>query len=128
MSRKFTPHLSKFIMYFLSGSTAAFADIGSYLLMLHIGVWYILASVISGIIGFFTAFLLHKYIVFQKKSKFLKHLRRYFMVDMVNLVIITVFLYALVDFWGIDPAIAKFVALTPVVLWNFFIYRFVVYV
>lgn len=50
------------------------------------------------------------------------------MVDMVNLVIITVFLYALVDFWGIDPAIAKFVALTPVVLWNFFIYRFVVYV
>lgn len=115
-------------MYFLSGVTAAVADLGSYLLMLHLSVWYILASVLSGVIGFFTAFLLNKYFVFKKKSDFKKHLGRYFLVDMTNLAFITGFLFILVDYWGMDPGIAKFVAMAPVVLWNFFVYRFVVYV
>ncbi|MCF7844861.1 MAG: GtrA family protein [Kiritimatiellales bacterium] len=128
MLQKLLPHLSKFIMYFLSGVTAAVADLGSYLLMLHLSVWYILASVLSGVIGFFTAFLLNKYFVFKKKSDFKKHLGRYFLVDMTNLAFITGFLFILVDYWGMDPGIAKFVAMAPVVLWNFFVYRFVVYV
>ncbi|MFA7681753.1 MAG: GtrA family protein [Candidatus Peribacteraceae bacterium] len=128
MFRTLLPHLIKFSLYFVSGCTAAVADIGSYFLLLYLGVWYITASVVSGIIGFFTAFFLHKYVVFQQRQRFMKHLGRYFIVDMTNLAIITGFLYVLVDIWGMDPRPAKFVALAPVVLWNFFVYKFVVYV
>ncbi len=128
MLRALFPHLRKFMLYVLSGGTAAVADIGSYFLLLQLGTWYITASVISGVIGFFTAFLLHKYVVFQKRKTFMSHLGRYFIVDMTNLAIITGFLYLLVDRGGMDPRPAKFVALAPVVLWNFFVYKFVVYV
>ena len=121
-------HIRRFTMYVLSGFGAAIADLGSYFILLHFDVWYIAASVMSGILGFVTAFLLHKYIVFQKNSAFIKHLVRYFIVDMINLGIITLILYGLVEHIGIDAGIAKFVALAPVVLWNFFVYKFFVYV
>ena len=128
MLRALLPHLTKFMLYVLSGCTAAAADIGSYFLLLSLGTWYIAASVVSGMIGFFAAFLLHKYVVFQKRSAFMSHLGRYFLVDMANLAIIIGLLYLLVDRGGMDPRPAKFVALAPVVLWNFFVYKFVVYV
>jgi putative flippase GtrA len=121
-------HYRKFALYMISGFGAAIADLGSYFLLLHFDVWYIAASIVSGIFGFATAFLLHKYIVFQKNDEFMKHLLRYFIVDMINLGIITLILYGLVEHIGIDAGIAKFAALAPVVLWNFFIYKFFVYV
>lgn len=128
MLKVFLPHARKFSLYFVSGCGAAVMDIGSYFVMLYFDVWYIFASIVSGVLGFFTAFLLHKYVVFQRGDMFLKHLLRYFIVDMINLGIITLLLYGLVDYIGIDPGIAKFIALAPVVLWNFFVYKFFVYV
>ena len=126
MQRLF-PHLRTFAMYLFSGGTAAVFDVGSYLLLLYSGVWFIAANVIAGVIGFFAAFLMHKFVVFQKQDNFLKHLGRFFIVDMSNLAIMTGLLYLLVDMAGIDASIAKFLVLAPMVLWNFFVYKFLVY-
>lgn len=126
--RQFFPHLTKFAVYLCSGCTAAVVDIGIYFLLLHVGVWYIVANVVGGVLGFFTAFLMHKFIVFQKKDDFLRHLGRYFIVDMVNTGIVTGLLYLLVDMADIDAAPAKFIAIAPMVLWNFFVYKFLVYI
>ncbi len=114
--------------YIGSGAFAAAVDVGSYFLLLQLGVWYIGANIIGGVLGFFAAFLLNKYIVFQKKNAFGRHLIRYFLVDMINVAILSVFLYLLVDFGSMDQGMAKFVAYAPVILWNFFVYKFVVYV
>ena len=126
--RQLLPHLTKFAMYLFSGGSAAVVDIGSYFVLLYFGVWYIAANIIAGVFGFFAAFLMHKFVVFQKKDNFLKHLVRFFIVDMTNLGIMTGLLYALVDIAGIDAGIAKFLVLAPMVLWNFFVYKFLVYV
>ena len=128
MTERLLAHIGTFAKYILSGSAAAVADIGSYFLLYSLGIWYIAASVISGVLGFSTAFLLHKYVVFGKRASFLRHLAKYFTVDMINLAITTGFLYILVDMMEFDPRPAKLVALIPVVLWNFFLYKFVVYV
>ena len=95
---------------------------------MHFGVWYVAANIVGGILGFFASFLLNKYVVFKKKDSFCKHLGRYFMVDMINLAVLTIILYLLVDYVGIDKGTAKFVAYAPVVLWNYFVYKFIVYV
>lgn len=126
--RAIFPHLTKFAVYIFSGCTAAAVDFGTYFLLLHFGVWYVLASVAGGVLGFFTAFLMHKFVVFQKRDDFLRHLGRYFAVDMVNTLVVTGLLYLLVDIGDIDAGPAKFIAIAPMVLWNFFVYKFVVYV
>ena len=126
--RQFFPHLKKFSMYVLSGCTAVLVDIVSYFFLIHVGMWYIGASVLSDILALIMAFLLHKYVVFQKHETFMRHFCRYVVVDVINMVIITGILYGLVDIWGADPRSAKIVALVPAMLWNFFVYKLVVYV
>ncbi len=121
-------HIRQYAKYLACGGTAAVVDFGIYFLLLRLDVWYPIANVIGGVLGFFTLFLLHKYVVFQKRDSFLRHLKRYFAVDMVNLFIITILLYFLVDMGGLDERLAKFVAFAPVVLWNFFVYKFLVYI
>lgn len=122
------PHLGQFSLYILSGCGALVIDLGSYLLMLEFGVWYAAASFISGTLGFCMAFALHKYVVFQKRDDFLQHVGRYFFVDIINNVITTGILYVLVSLLSVDPHIGKVIAMAPVILWNFFVYKFFVYV
>ncbi len=124
----FLTHLPKFLTYVACGVTAAAVDFGSYFLMFHFGVWYIAASVISGTLGFFVAFLLHKYVVFQKRDSFLAHLGKYFTVDMCNTALVTLLIFLLVEKAGFDPRPAKIITFVPMVFWNFFVYKFVVYV
>ncbi|MCA9370871.1 MAG: GtrA family protein [Candidatus Peregrinibacteria bacterium] len=126
--RQLFPHLATFATYVMSGCTAAVVDIGAYFLLLHVGIWYIIANIAGGILGFFTAFLMHKFVVFQKKNDFLRHLVRYFITDMVNTGVVTGLLYVLVEVAGIAVGPAKFIALVPMIAWNFFVYKFFVYV
>ena len=96
--------------------------------MLQLGVWYVVASFVSGTLGFCVAFLLHKYVVFQKRDDFLQHLGKYFLVDIVNNGMTTVLLYVLVHNFSVDPHPGKIFAMAPVILWNFFLFKFFVYV
>jgi len=121
-------HLGQFSLYVLSGGTAALVDFGSYDIMIRIGMWYVAASIISSTLGFFTTFLLNKYVVFMRNREFLKHLMRFFVVDVLNTAASTLVLYGLVDGLGMEKQIAKLIAMGMVVFWNFFIYKFFVYV
>jgi putative flippase GtrA len=121
-------HLGQFSLYFLSGGTAAVVDFGSYAIFIRIGLWYIAATIISSTLGFFTTFLLNKYAVFRRNSDFLRHLGRFCIVDVANTVASTVVLYGLVDGLGAEKQFAKIIAMGMVVLWNFFIYKFFVYI
>ena len=121
-------HLPQFSLYIFSGGTAAVVDFGSYTILIRLGVWYIAATVVSGVLGFATTFLMNKYVAFKKKNDFLKHLLRFFIVDMMNILVGAIALYALVDGLGMDKQVAKLLTMGMVVLWNFFIYKFFVYV
>jgi len=121
------PLIGQFMLYLLSGGTAAIVDFGSYYLLLHWGAWYIAASVIGGILGFFTAFLIHKYIVFRKKERFLRHMTKYLIADIVNIGLTTLILYGLVEHIELGEEISKIIAMGSVALWNFFVCKYLVY-
>ena len=128
MLNRLKPHIGQFSLYVLGGFGALGADLSSYYCMLYFGVWYVAASLISGFVGFCTAFLLHKYVVFRKRDDFLRHLGKYFLVDVVNNVVTTGFLYTLVHYFSVDPHPAKIFAIAPMICWNFLLYKFFVYV
>lgn len=116
------------MLYLASGATAAVADAGSYFLLLHFGTWYITASIVGNILGFCTAFLCHKYFVFKKRESFFEHLQRYFMVDVIGTLLSTLLLFALVEHTVLGKEVSKFVSMGSVAAWNFFLYKFFVYV
>lgn len=125
--RNIRPHLGQFALYVLSGGTAAVVDFGSYAVLIRLGVWYVGATVVSGVLGFFTTFLMNKYLAFKKRNDFMRHLLRFFIVDMANIIVGAAALYGLVDGLGMDKQIAKLLTMGMVVLWNFFLYKFFVY-
>lgn len=103
-------------------------EIGSYLLFLHWGMWYIAASVIAFILSYITAFLLHKYLVFKKTQDFFKHLKRHLCVEGFNVVAGNALLYVLVEHTALGEEWGKLLTMGLGVLWNFLLFKFLVFV
>ncbi len=122
------PNVKQFSTYICCGLLAAVADFGSFYLLLQLNVWYVAASVTGSVLGFTTAFLCHKYIVFKKRENFGKHLGKYALVDFLSTGLATLILFALVEYLGFTAEIAKVLSMGSVVFWNFFLYKFFVYV
>lgn len=118
----------QFLRYILSGGLAFVADYGSYALMLRAGVWYVTANVVSNVVGFFATFFLHRAIAFSGKGDPFDHFLRYCAMTAVSVAGQTAVLYGLVEWGGLGEEWAKIVSMGVVVLWNFFLYKFFVYV
>ena len=128
MYRHIRSHGPQFLRYLLSGGSAAALQLSSYQLMLMADVWYLAASIVSGAIGLTSAFLFHKYFVFKKKENTTSHLIRYFILQGTNAVTQVVLVYLFVELAGIHPLPAQVLSIGVVVSWNYFMYKFFVYV
>ncbi len=121
-------HAHQIFFYLLSGGTAAMLEIGTYLLLLHWGVWYISASIIAFVLSYITVFFLHKYLVFKKPKDFFKHLKRHLAVEGFNLLATNILLYVLVEHTSIGEEWGKFLTMGLGATWNFFLFKFLVFV
>jgi putative flippase GtrA len=126
--RRLSPRFQQVIRYFFTGGTVTLIDIGLYLLLIHIGVYYLVASVISGTIGFFSAFLFQKHFVFKKHDRTASHFLRFCVLGAWNLFATNFVLFACVHWLKVPEDIAKVLSNASVVLWNYFLYKFLVYV
>lgn len=122
------PHLSQIGLYLFSGGIAAFLDFGSYFTLLRMGTWYVTANIVSNTLGFLGAFLLHKYVVFQKNGLLFHHFCRYCVLNGVNIAVQFLFLVLLVENMGMDESTAKIASWILSSIGNFFLYKFLVYV
>jgi putative flippase GtrA len=96
--------------------------------MVLLGVWYLIATPLSSIVGVVTAFVLHKYLVFRKKEDTFKHVIRFGVLTAWNILAQMGIVYVLVDHLHVWPTPAKMIGIGCVVSWNFFLYKFLVYV
>ncbi|MDA1208668.1 MAG: GtrA family protein [bacterium] len=128
MFNRIYPHIGQFILYLISGTSAALIAYGSYLLLLHFNIYYVAASVYSDGVGFVATFTFHKYGVFRKSGKLAKHFGRYCLLALFNVLVAALIIYACVEYGDIPKEFAKLISMASVVLWNFFLYKFVVYV
>ncbi|MDO8648417.1 MAG: GtrA family protein [Candidatus Peregrinibacteria bacterium] len=128
MLSRLRPYLHQFLLYLMSGGIAVLLDFGSYFLLLSLDVWYVTANIVGNVLGFFGAFVLHKYLVFQKREAMINHFVRYCIINVFNILAQTAILYLLVERLHLDEGSAKFVSWAVTVLWNFFLYKFFVYV
>ncbi|MDA1209167.1 MAG: GtrA family protein [bacterium] len=122
------PHLGQFGLYVVSGLTAASIDFGSFYLLLQFEVYYVTASIVGSTLGFTTAFLCHKYFVFKKHDSFSRHLGRYIIAEIFSTAAATGVLFLVAEYTILGAELAKLISMGSVVCWNFFVYKFLVYV
>ncbi len=121
-------HGRQVLLYLICGTIANVVDIGLYWILFWLGMWYIAASVVSGVIATATSFLLHKYIVFERTEHMFAHLVRYLLFALFDIAAVAGILFVCVHYIGINEEISKVIANGAVVLWNFFAFKFFVYI
>jgi putative flippase GtrA len=120
-------HGPQFARYLMSGFGAAFLELGSYKLMLLVGLWYLAAAIISAGVGLISAFVFHKYYSFRQKEKTAEQAIRYAILQAFNAFAQTGLVFVFVEFISVDAFIAKILGIGCTVTWNFFLYKLFVY-
>ncbi len=118
----------QFLRYLGSGGAAAVLTVLSYALFIHIGIEYVIATPISDIVGLLCTFFFHKYFVFGKKERIIPHAFRYAVLQILNTIVQTVFVYLCVQYLGMDKVLARILSIAFCVPVNFFAYKYFVYI
>lgn len=121
------PIVRQVAAYCCAGGFAAAVDLGLFYLLFGLGVWYIAASITSGIAAFLTAFVLHKHVVFAAKGSTGTQFARFCMMGVGNIIATTALLYAGVAWAGIPEVIAKPMCTVIIATVNFAGYKWFVY-
>jgi len=90
-------------------------------------LWYIYANSVALAVVFWFNFLLNRYWSFRSKAKLGKQLIQYGILFFVNIGMSNLLLYFLSDKLGIMPLISKILVMSAIVMWNFIIYKKVIY-
>jgi putative flippase GtrA len=117
----------QFVRYLLSGVAAAISDFGSFMILLHGGMWYGYASLLGISVGFIVSFLLRRYWIFFGKSNVWTHFARYLSLAGINTILSTILLYILVEHFQLAEETSKILSMSVFTTWNFFLYRFAIF-
>ena len=118
--------IRNFIKYVIIGGSAFVVEYALFLL-LKLFLHYIVANIIIYSIMFWAVFLANKYLNFKSRGHFAKQLSQYTILYFVNLVITTLLLYCLSEYFMVDASIGKFIVSAVACLWNFALYKYVIY-
>lgn len=112
---------NKFFRFAISGGVATATDVALlYLLTEFVGMWYLLSSVFSFMIGSLTHFTISRYWVFKNFDKsYWRQYSSFFLIHLGGLAINITGLYILVEFIEIYYIIAKLMVVVLGVSWTF---------
>jgi len=118
----------QFERYVISGLISASAEYTILLVLTEFaGLWYILSNTVAYVSGFWLSFLLNRFWSFKSKDNLLRQLLLYCILFVFNLILTNMFLYILTSVAGIPYAISKVFVMGVAVLWNFIIYKKIIY-
>ncbi|MBN2881033.1 GtrA family protein [Candidatus Woesearchaeota archaeon] len=112
---------AQFVRYFISGVLASSADFFSFFVLTTINVHYLLANIVSFLIGFCVSYPLNKNWVF-KSSKLKKSNYEalfFLLLSGVGLLVQEVLLFILIGKLGQNDLLSKLVTMVLVLLFNF---------
>ena len=113
--------MKRFIKFGLIGVLNTLITISSYMLLVYLGVYYILANIIGYSLGIINSFYWNKNWVFQVNSKQRNIFMKFVLVNLITLVINTLILYLLNHYLHIHPYLAQIIATGVGLVFNFFL-------
>ena len=118
----------QFIRYIIVGFSSFILE---YLLFFTlfkvIGINELISNPIAIAVVFWFNYLMNRYWSFKSKSKLGKQLLLYLILFAFNTIISNLFIYIGIDLLNISPLISKVVIMGLIVIWNFVIYKKVIY-
>lgn len=95
--------------------------ISSYIVLVHFGVYYIVANIIGYILGLINSFYWNKNWVFQVKDRKNNLFLKFIIVNLITLIVNNIVLYSLVNYLSVDAIVAQILATGVGMVLNFFL-------
>ncbi|MGP8200407.1 MAG: GtrA family protein [Limisphaerales bacterium] len=106
-----------FVVYCIIGVSGVTLDYISFFALVNwVGVYYLLANVVSCSLGIINSFLLNSFFNFKVKDRLLARFVSFYCVGLLGLAVSSALLYVLVSLAHINPNYAKLWTLVVVVL------------
>ena len=118
--------LKQLIKYIITGLLAFVTEYAVFNLLLA-PLSKFIANTVGMFVGFWISFLLNRYWSFQSKDQFFKQLFRYSFLFVINLISSCLFLNVFSDIFNVKVKIAKLIIMCMVVVWNFFLFKKLIY-
>lgn len=99
-----------------------------FILYKILNVWYVFANAVVYAITFWISFLLNRNWSFKSKGNIYRQLILYFLLFVINLFVSSNVIYLLSDKLLISPLYSKVVTMCIIVIWNFVIYKKIIYI
>jgi putative flippase GtrA len=114
------------VRYVIAGGIASLSNfVTLYVLVQFLGVWYLLASIISFCVGIVTGYILHKFFAFRDKGE--GNMIHQFMFfagyQIVMLGVNTLLMYIAVDIIGIWYLLSQIITTTLIATINFIVFK-----
>lgn len=120
--------LGQLIRYLITGFSSFILEyILFYSLFKLLGVNEFISNSIALAIVFWFNFLMNRYWSFKSKEKLSKQLILYGLLFAFNISISNIFIYGASIILGMSPLISKVLIMSLIVLWNFVLYKTVIY-
>lgn len=120
--------LAQFGKYLVTGGISAGTEFSLLILLTeYFKLWYITSNSIAYSSGFVISFLMNKYWSFNSRENFGRQLAMYGVLFFINLGLSTALMYLLTSVLGILYIISKIFVMGLIVLWNFLLYKKVIY-
>ena len=112
--------------YLIIGGSAFVVEFALFLL-LRMFLHYIAANILIYSFMFWAVFLANKFLNFKTRKNFRRQLIMYTILYFINLTAINLMLFGLSEYLMLDTAIGKFIVTGISCMWNFPLYKFVIY-
>jgi len=98
-----------------------------YCLTNYKSIWYVSSNTIALTVGFWISFLMNKFWSFNSRRGILRQLLLYGILFAFNLVVSNTIIFLLTEKMGLYYMLSKLFATGVIVLWNFIIYKKIIY-
>lgn len=98
-----------------------------FVLTNYLKIWHIYSNTISVVIVFWFNFLLNRYWSFKSRGRLTRQLILYGILFFINIAASNGIMYLLTDIAGVHYLVSKIVSVGMIVVWNFLLYKKVIY-
>lgn len=117
----------QFFKYLISGTLAFMLEYSSFYILNKLGLWYVYSNSMAMVLGFFLSFFLNRNWSFKSQKNTLKQILMYGILFIINMGISNGLMFIFIEKLYILPPLAKLMAIGILVLWNFIIYKKVIF-
>ena len=112
---------SRFLKFIVSGILNTIINICGMSLLIYLQVYYLFASAFGFVLGAFSGYAINFFWTFKEKSLFMKKFYKYFIIQLMNLILTLIIVFSITEFFFVQPVISQLIAIIFTTLINFYL-------